>query len=228
MQPILSRILFLTVTLMAANACSRSNPHAVSDAALKPTTDLAAPTGEQTESRRVVLAGGCFWCTEAVFERLKGVLDVESGYSGGSAATANYSAVCSGTTGHAEAIRITYDPRVVSYGDLLKVFFTVAHDPTQLNRQGADEGTQYRSAIFYADEEEKRVAAAYIRQLTEQGVFDDPIVTTLEPLTDFYPAERYHQDYARNNPSQPYIRAAALPKVRKLMEKHPEVVNDAE
>ena len=166
-----------------------------------------------------VLAGGCFWCTEAAFEQLEGVLDVTSGYTGGAAETANYKAVCGGDTGHAEAIRITYDPAKISYGQLLDVFFD-AHDPTQLNRQGNDIGTQYRSAIFYVNEEEKRAADEKIKQLNASKHFPRPIVTTLEPLGEFFPAEDYHQDYARNNPEQSYIQAVSVPKVCKVREKH--------
>jgi len=166
-----------------------------------------------------VFAGGCFWCTEAAFEQLAGVLDVTSGYMGGSAETANYKAVCGGDTGHAEAIRVEYDPAKISYEQLLDVFFD-AHDPTQLNRQGNDIGTQYRSAIFYADDEQQRAAEAKIRELTLTRHFPRPIVTTLEPLGPFYPAEDYHQDYARLNPNQPYIQAVSYPKMCKVREKH--------
>lgn len=185
-----------------------------------PAQDLAV--AEEQTTATAILAGGCFWCTEAVYRQLDGVISVESGYSGGSAASANYDAVCSGATGHAEAIRIVFDPRKTSYGDLLKVFFSVAHDPTQLNRQGADRGTQYRSAIFFANEDERRVAATYIAQLNAAKLFADPIVTTLEPLETFYPAESYHQDYAARNPSQPYIAAVSAPKVEKLRKTYPE------
>lgn len=185
-----------------------------------PAQDLAVADGQTTAT--AILAGGCFWCTEAVYRQLDGVISVESGYSGGSAASANYDAVCSGATGHAEAIRIVFDPRRTSYGELLKVFFSVAHDPTQLNRQGADRGTQYRSAIFFANEDERRVAAAYIAQLDAANLFVDPIVTTLEPLETFYPAESYHQDYAARNPNQPYIAAVSAPKVEKLRKTFPE------
>jgi methionine-S-sulfoxide reductase len=169
------------------------------------------------------LAGGCFWCTEAAFEQLQGVLDVTSGYAGGSAETANYKAVCGGDTGHAEAIRITYDPEKISYDQLLDVFFD-AHDATQLNRQGNDVGTQYRSAIFYSSEEERRAAEAKIAELNESKHVPRPIVTTLEPLCEFFPAEDYHQDYARNNPGQPYIQAVSTPKVCKIREKHAELI----
>jgi methionine-S-sulfoxide reductase len=172
-----------------------------------------------TTTATAVFAGGCFWCTEAAFEQLEGVLDVTSGYAGGSAETANYRAVCTGATGHAEAIRIMYDPARISYDQLLDVFFD-AHDPTQLNRQGADVGTQYRSAIFFADDAQRRAAEAKIQKLNEAKAFNRPIATTLEPLGEFYPAEDYHQDYARLNPEQPYIQAVSLPKVCKVREKH--------
>jgi methionine-S-sulfoxide reductase len=169
--------------------------------------------------KTAVLAGGCFWCTEAAFEQLAGVSDVTSGYAGGKGETANYRAVCGGDTGHAEAIRITYDPAIISYEQLLDVFFD-AHDPTQLNRQGADMGTQYRSAIFFATDDEKLSAEAKIAALTAAKKFPRPIVTTLEPLGEFFPAEDYHQDYARLNPDQPYIQGVSLPKVCKVREKH--------
>jgi methionine-S-sulfoxide reductase len=170
-------------------------------------------------TKTVVLAGGCFWCTEAAFEQLQGVLDVTSGYIGGSRETANYRAVCGGDTGHAEAIKITYDPATISYERLLDVFFD-AHDPTQLNRQGNDIGTQYRSAIFFASDEEKQLAEAKIRALNEKRAFPRPIVTKLEPLGEFYPAEDYHQDYARLNPEQPYIQSISMPKVCKVRDKY--------
>ncbi len=166
--------------------------------------------------QRAVLAGGCFWCTEAVFLPLNGVHSVESGYIGGTAETANYQAVCSGATGHAEAITITFDPAAISFGQLLKVFFAVAHDPTQLNRQGGDRGTQYRSAIFPVDAEQHAVAEAYVRQLNAAGAYPSPIVTTVETAGPFFPAETYHQNFAARNPAQPYVAAVALPKVDKL------------
>ncbi|WP_111494313.1 peptide-methionine (S)-S-oxide reductase MsrA [Marinobacter bohaiensis] len=174
--------------------------------------ELPADAGEQ----RAVLGGGCFWCTEAVYLALDGVTAVTSGYAGGSADTANYDAVCTGTTDHAEVIEVRYDPARTSYGELLRIFFSVAHDPTQLNRQGNDRGTQYRSSVFYENEDQKRVAEAYIRKLDEAGVYEAPVVTTLEPLDAFYPAEDYHQNFAARNPFQPYVMAAAAPKVEKL------------
>ncbi|HEX4495862.1 MAG TPA: peptide-methionine (S)-S-oxide reductase MsrA [Thermoanaerobaculia bacterium] len=185
-------------------------PHEFPD----PAIDIAATPGAAPQ--KAVLAGGCFWCVEAVFKELDGVLDVVSGYSGGSAKTADYDAVCSGRTGHAEVVEVRFDPARLSYGHLLKVFLSVAHDPTQLNRQGADQGTQYRSAIFYADDEQKRVAEAYIKQLNEAGAYDSPIVTEVSPLEAFYAAEAYHQDYAAKHPMQPYIQGVAAPKVGKL------------
>ena len=165
-----------------------------------------------------VLAGGCFWCVEAVYREIDGVLEVVSGYSGGSEETADYKTVCTGSTEHAEVIQIAYDPARLSFGKLLKFFFSVAHDPTQLNRQGNDVGTQYRSAVFYADEEQKQIAERYIRQLDAAKVFGRPIVTRLEPLEQFFEAEGYHQNYAELHPDQPYIAAVALPKVEKLRE----------
>jgi peptide-methionine (S)-S-oxide reductase len=170
------------------------------------------------EEKVVVLAGGCFWCVEAVFKELRGVISVRSGYAGDTSATANYRAVCSGRTNHAEAIEIRYDASKTTLGQLLKIHFSVAHDPTQLDRQGNDMGRQYRSAIFYSDDEQKRVSEAYIRQLNEARVFHEPIATTLEPLQEFYVAEEYHQDYAARNPMQPYIAYVAQPKVEKLRE----------
>lgn len=172
---------------------------------------------DSSPAAHIVLAGGCFWCVEAVFLAVKGVARVESGYAGGSPETANYDAVCSGQTGHAEVVDIHYDPSIVSLGQLLKVFFSVAHDPTQLNRQGNDRGTQYRSAVFYETQEQKQVVEAYIRQLDKAGVYPQPIVTALEPLSQFHPAEAYHQNFAAQNPHQPYIMAVAAPKVEKLV-----------
>lgn len=182
----------------------------------------------QTGEQSLVLGGGCFWCTEAVYLALDGVLSVTSGYAGGSAATANYDAVCSGATDHAEVIEIRYDAGRISLGELLKIFFCVAHDPTQLDRQGNDRGRQYRSVIFYSSEAQAEVVRRYIRQLDGSGLFDAAIVTTLEPLTTFYPAEGYHQNYAERNPMQPYIMFAATPKVAKLQRTFPEKLKGAQ
>jgi len=175
-------------------------------------TALADKTGQS----RAALAGGCFWCVEAVYKNLEGVSSVKSGYAGGTADTADYETLSSGTTDHAESVEVVYDPSRVSYGQILKVFFAIAHDPTQLNRQGPDTGRQYRSAIFYTDSEQQRVAQAYIDQLNKAHVFDQRIVTEVVPLQAFYQAETYHQDYAARNPLNPYIVFNAQPKVRKL------------
>jgi len=177
-----------------------------------PVSDPKGASGE----RRAVLAGGCFWCVEAVYRQLDGVLDVVNGYAGGAASQADYQTVSTGRTRHAEAVEIRYDPTRVTYGQLLKVFFSIAHDPTTKDRQGADVGPQYRSVIFYADEEERATAEAYIRQLDAAKVFDEPIVTELTKLERFYPGEAYHQDYAAKHANEPYIQFVAAPKVAKL------------
>jgi len=182
-------------------------------------------TQPSTSSNRAeaVFAGGCFWCVEAVFEELDGVIDAISGYAGGSRETANYEAVCTGTTGHAEAVQIIYDPSRIGFRKLLEVHFAT-HDPTTKDRQGNDIGPQYRSTIFYANDEEKRIAQEYIDELTRSGVYARPIVTTLEPLTEFYEAEPYHQSYVCVNPRQGYVRAIALPKVDKVREKFSDIL----
>jgi peptide-methionine (S)-S-oxide reductase len=201
------------ISCSAARASVTTIPDPILDAPL-----TRAP-GEQT----AVLAGGCFWGVEAVFEHVKGVSKVTSGYSGGSADTAQYGTVSTGETGHAESVRITYDPSQISYGKLLKVFFSVAHDPTELNRQGPDTGTQYRSAIFYGNEEQKNIAAAYIDQLNKAKVFGAPIVTKLTALQSFYEAEGYHQDYLAHHPDEPYIVINDLPKVENLKKHFPDL-----
>lgn len=183
-------------------------------------TKPSAAPGEQV----AVLAGGCFWCTEVVFERLAGVKNVVSGYAGGTAETARYDLVSEGKTEHAESIQILFDPARLTYGQLLKVFFAVAHDPTQLNRQGPDYGRQYRSAVFYSNPEQKRIAEMYIRQLGEARVFDKPIVTQVVELKAFYPAEAYHQDFVRRNPNHPYVVANAIPKLHKLRKELPDML----
>ena len=184
------------------------------------------PADPSVEVDTAVLAGGCFWCTEAVFRQLDGVLEVVSVYSGGEARDANYERVSMGTTGHAEAIAVRYDPRRISYGQLLKVFFAIAHDPTQRDRQGNDIGSQYRSTVFHADERQRGIAERYIRQLDAAKVFVAPIATTLEPLVAFHAAEAYHQDYAARNPAQPYIAAVAAPKVAKLRTQFAQMLKD--
>ena len=189
-----------------------------------PELDVAAETADAGST--IVLAGGCFWCTEAVYRQLDGVLSVRPGYAGGAEQTANYQDVCSGETGHAEAIEIRLDPSRVALGQILKIFFSIAHDPTQVNRQGADVGTQYRSAIFYSNEAQRRLAERYIREIDAARAFDAPVATTLEPLERFFEAEQYHHDYAARNPNQPYIRAVAAPKVEKLRAAHGEMLKE--
>ena len=185
-----------------------------------PAVDAAQTTsGEQT----AVFSGGCFWGIQAVFQHVKGVRSAVSGYSGGQASTAHYETVSTGETGHAESVKVTFDPAQVSYGQLLRVFFSVAHDPTQLNRQGPDEGTQYRSVIFYANDEQKKVAEAYIAQLDGAKVFPSRIVTQVVPLKAFYPAEAYHQDYAIRHPDNPYIVYNDAPKVENLQKEFPQL-----
>jgi peptide-methionine (S)-S-oxide reductase len=181
---------------------------------------LATTDGKQ----KAVFAGGCFWCTEAVFERVVGVENVVSGYAGGRPEHAKYDLVSAGKTDHAECVEITFDPAKISYEQLLKIFFSVAHDPTQLNRQGPDWGRQYRSAVFYANAEQKRAVDTYVKQLGESKAFSKPIVTQVVPLQGFYPAEAYHQDFVRRNPAHPYVVVNALPKVQKLKKTYPELV----
>ncbi|MCL5745523.1 MAG: peptide-methionine (S)-S-oxide reductase MsrA [Acidobacteria bacterium] len=183
----------------------------------EPAADVRPAARKQT----AVFAGGCFWCVEAVFEIVDGVESAVSGYAGGTRETARYDIVSTGRTGHAEAVLITYDPARISYGQLLKIFFSVAHDPTTLNRQGPDTGPQYRSVIFYVNEEQKRVAEAYIKQLDDAHVFRGPIVTQVVPLDKFYAAEAYHQKYASHNRSNPYIVNVSDPKVEKLKKMYP-------
>jgi peptide-methionine (S)-S-oxide reductase len=173
-----------------------------------------------------VLAGGCFWGTQGVFEHVKGVRQVLAGYAGGKATTASYETVSTGTTGHAESIRIIFDPAEVSYGQILRVFFSVAHDPTLLNRQGPDEGTQYRSEIFFGDPAQQKIAQDYIAQLQQAQVFKRPVVTRVDPLQGFYPAEGYHQDYLFRNPHQPYIVYNDLPKIENLKKVFPDIYLD--
>jgi|KBSSwiStaDraftv2_1062776.scaffolds.fasta_scaffold49861_1 peptide-methionine (S)-S-oxide reductase len=203
--------------LAALSRPSSREPTVVPEAAV--TSRLSAAPGLQT----IVLAGGCFWGIEAVFEHIKGVTDAVSGYAGGTKEQADYETVSTGTTGHAESVKVTFDPTKVSLEKLLQVFFSVAHDPTQLNRQGPDVGPQYRSAIFFADEEQARVARAYIDQLTKAKVYSRPIVTQVVKLQGFYPAEEYHQNFAERNPTYPYIVYNDAPKVVNLKKQFPEL-----
>lgn len=203
---------------IAAPGCNAATAQVtISDPAID--APLATAKGQQT----AVLAGGCFWGIQAVFQHVKGVIRATSGYSGGEAKTAEYERVSDGNTGHAESVRIIYDPSQISYGQLLKVFFAVAHDPTQLNRQGPDTGSQYRSAIFFADQSQEHIARAYIEQLNQAKVFDRPIVTQVVALKAFYEAEAYHQDYAAHHPNDPYIVMNDLPKVANLRKQLPDL-----
>jgi peptide-methionine (S)-S-oxide reductase len=209
-------VLMLFVGAVALSAGSASSP-----AVPPPAVDAAKATnpGQQT----AVIAGGCFWGIQAVFQHVKGVTNATSGYSGGSSTTAVYEVVSTGLTGHAESVKITYDPSQITYGELLRVFFSVAHDPTELNRQGPDEGTQYRSVIFYNNDEEKRIAQAYIAQLDQARVFKQKIVTQVVPLKAFYPAEAHHQNYATLHPDSPYIMFNDAPKVAHLKQQFPDL-----
>ncbi|MDX2274080.1 MAG: peptide-methionine (S)-S-oxide reductase MsrA [Hyphomonadaceae bacterium] len=205
---------------MAIAACA---PPALSEEPARlmpaPRADVAA---QGAASQTAVLAGGCFWGLEGVFEHVRGVERVRSGYAGGDARRANYSDVTTGTTGHAESVEIVFDPRVISYGEILRIYFSVATDPTQLNRQGPDVGTHYRGAIFYANAEQERVARAYVAQLTAARAFSNPIVTRIDPLTRFFPAEDYHQDYLWSHTRQPYIVINDLPKIENLRRLFPD------
>jgi peptide-methionine (S)-S-oxide reductase len=207
-------VLLASLPILSCQAATNAViPAATTDAA------LAASSSRET----AVFAGGCFWGTQAVFERVKGVVETTAGYSGGSAATAHYDDVTTETTGHAESVKVVYDPSKITYGQLLRIFFAVAHDPTQLNRQGNDVGTSYRSVIFFANDEQKRIATAYIAQLDGAHVFAKPIVTQVVPLKAFYAAEGYHQDYALKNPDNPYIYVCDRPKIAALKQQFPEL-----
>ena len=186
-----------------------------------PSTDV--PLASQPGKETAVFAGGCFWGVQSVFQRVRGVISTTAGYSGGSAKTATYREVITETTGHAESVEVVFDPSKITYGQLLRIYFSVAHDPTELNRQGPDIGTSYRSEIFYTNEEQKRLATAYIAQLDREKVFRKPIVTEVTPLKGFYRAEDYHQDYAYHNPDNPYIQVCDRPKIAALKQQFPEL-----
>ncbi len=205
--------------LLSSLACGAA--HAQAGPIPAPSVD--APLAKAGNPRSIVVAGGCFWGIEAVFQHVRGVTGAVSGYSGGASWTANYQVVSLGMSGHAESVQVSYDPSQITLGQLLRVFFSVAHDPTQKNRQGPDQGTQYRSAIFYADDEQQRIARAYIAQLDQSGVFDRKIATELTSLAAFYTAEAYHQDYAARHPDAPYIRMHDAPKVASLRAAFPDL-----
>ena len=212
-------LIALGVVLFSGMAWAASNPPIP---ALKADVSLASAPGKET----AIFAGGCFWGTQAVFERVKGVLDTTVGYSGGTKKTANYEAVSSETTGHAESVKVVYDPSKITYGQLLRIFFSVAHDPTQVNRQGNDVGTSYRSVIFYSNAEQQKLATDYIAQLNDDHIFKKTIATQVVPLQAFYDAESYHQDYALHNPGNPYIEVCDRPKIAALKEQFPELFKD--
>jgi peptide-methionine (S)-S-oxide reductase len=214
MSPILRRAAL--GFLFAASVFAASNPP------IPPITNDAA-LAKQAGKETAVFAGGCFWGVQAVFQRVKGVLSTAAGYAGGSAKTATYRQVITETTGHAESVEVTFDPSRITYGQLLRIYFSVAHDPTQLNRQGPDVGTSYRSAIFYTNEAQKQLAETYVAQLDQQKVFPKKIVTEVTPLKAFYRAEDYHQDYAYYNPDNPYIQVCDRPKIEALKQQFPEL-----
>lgn len=218
----MSNILFSIVATLTFSMCT---PKASNSEGL--ITDNSTDTQVRKQSlsgkSSAVFASGCFWCVEAVFESVEGVSEAVSGYAGGKASTANYQAVSAGRTEHAEAVEVFYDPNIVSYETLLKVFFG-SQDPTTLNQQGPDRGTQYRSTIFYKNDVEKKAAEKYIAQLTEDKVFDGPITTTLEPLVKFFDAEDYHQDYEAKNPNQSYVRAVSVPRLNRFKAKYPQLL----
>jgi peptide-methionine (S)-S-oxide reductase len=218
---ILRALLIIGSVGLVMNVARAAEPAVVIPA---PTLDAAGPDGAAAQT--VVLAGGCFWGVQAVFQHTNGVTSAVSGYAGGDKTTAQYETVSGGRTGHAESVAVTFDPKQISYGKILQIYFSVAHNPTELNRQGPDAGTQYRSAIFYANDEQKRIAATYIAQLDKARVFPRPIVTQIEPLHGFYPAEDYHQDFAVLHPSYPYIVFNDLPKVDNLKRLFADVYRD--
>jgi peptide-methionine (S)-S-oxide reductase len=214
--PIFRPALIVAALLLAAGVALRGFPSAAESARLIPPPMLDEPANPHATSEVAILAGGCFWGVQGVFQHVDGVTSAVSGYAGGAAKTAHYGMVGTNTTGHAESVRVTFDPRRISYGRILQIYFSVAHDPTQLNRQGPDVGTQYRSVIFPTNLEQTKVAETYIAQLNQAHVFDAPVVTKIEPGRDFYPAEDYHQDFLTRNPRYPYIVINDLPKIENL------------
>ena len=222
-SPAVGKITFLIAILILAAIAIGQRANAAEGAIALPDPAVDARVASQSGKQTAVVAGGCFWGIQAVFQHVKGVKDATSGYSGGTLASPGYEEVSTGTTGHAESVKITFDPSQITYGQLLKVFFSVAHDPTQLNRQGPDTGSQYRSVIFYADEEQHHIAEAYISQLEHAKSFPGPIVTQVVPLKAFYTAEGYHQNYATLHPDNPYIAINDAPKVEHLRKQFPDI-----
>jgi len=222
-SPRLRPTLILAALLLGAGIALQGLPSAAESARSIPPPALDEPANPAATSEVAVLAGGCFWGVQGVFQHVDGVTSAVSGYAGGAASTAHYEMVGTNTTGHAESVQITFDPRRISYGRILQVYFSVAHDPTELNRQGPDVGTQYRSAIFPTTRQQEQIAEAYIAQLNQAHVFNVPIVTKIEPGRDFYPAEDYHQDFLTRNSRYPYIVINDLPKIENLKRLFPEV-----
>ncbi|MGC2247425.1 MAG: peptide-methionine (S)-S-oxide reductase MsrA [Terriglobales bacterium] len=220
---VVGKIAVLIAILMVAAVVTWNRANASAHDVTLPNPTLDAPLAAKSRRQEAVLAGGCFWGIQAVFQHVKGVTDATSGYSGGSVANPGYEQVSTGETGHAESVKITFDPAQVSYGQLLKVFFSVAHDPTELNRQGPDSGSQYRSVIFYANDEQKHIAESYIAQIEKAKSFPRSIVTQVVPLKVFYKAEDYHQDYATLHPDNPYIAINDAPKVDHLRQQFPDL-----
>ncbi|HET9183197.1 MAG TPA: peptide-methionine (S)-S-oxide reductase MsrA [Candidatus Angelobacter sp.] len=218
----LRRLVMFTAVLVLTSAVACRQAQAGSASAF-PAPTVDEPQAKASGQESAVLSGGCFWGVQAVFDHVKGVISATSGYTGGAASTAHYEIVSEGNTGHAESVRVVYDPSKITYGELLKIFFSVAHNPTEVNRQGPDEGTQYRSMISYANAEQKKIADAYIAQLTSAHVFSKPIATQVVPLKGFYPAEAYHQHYATRHPDDPYIFFNDAPKVAHLKKQFPDL-----
>jgi peptide-methionine (S)-S-oxide reductase len=222
-SPFFRQALIFTVLLVAAGIAVRGFPSAAESARPIPPPVIDEPSNPQATSEVAILAGGCFWGVQGVFQHVEGVSSAVSGYAGGAADTAHYEMVGTGTTRHAESVRITFDPRHISYGHILQIYFSVAHDPTELDRQGPDVGTQYRSTIFPTNPQQTRIAEAYIAQLDQARVFGVPIVTRIEPGREFYPAEDYHQDFLARNPRYPYIVINDLPKIENLQRLFPDL-----
>jgi len=225
-SPLAGKIAVLIASLVLVGTVVWNRASAAGGSPVLPNPVVDAPLAGNASEQTAVVSGGCFWGIQAVFQHVKGVKNATSGYSGGSAATAEYEVVSTGETGHAESVKISFDPTQISYGKLLKVFFSVAHDPTQLNRQGPDTGSQYRSVIFYANEEQKQIAEAYISQLEQAKSFPRPIVTQVVPLKAFYAAEAYHQNYATLHPDNPYIAINDAPKVEHLRQQFPDLYKE--
>ncbi len=223
MRAVLVAVLIFAGIGVLAWAAAKSNDGRANAKAAFPKPVVDAPLASSKSQETTVLAGGCFWGIQAVFQHLKGVVSSTSGYSGGAAKTAHYEDVSTGSTGHAESVRVVFDPSQISYGQILMIFFSVGHNPTELNRQGPDSGTQYRSSIFYSSDEQKKIAEAYIAQLTDAKTYSQPIVTRVVPLQAFYPAEAYHQDYLKHHTYEPYIMMNDLPKLTSLKKEYPDL-----